>query len=92
MEPDNRPFDAPLVAAVTSARVLALEYAVQLLIATHPDRKALRGLWHALLPEQLDAWLQEPGYAANDVFRKGLHAQLARLGGYLDVELPSADE
>ncbi|MGH8158395.1 MAG: hypothetical protein ACREPQ_09755 [Rhodanobacter sp.] len=83
-------FDAQLIASITSGRVLALEYVVQLLIATHPERGKLRALWHGLLPEQLDQWSDEPGYAANDYMRKALHASLSQLGGYLDVEVPDA--
>lgn len=83
---------ADLVASVTSARVLALEYVVQLLIASHPDRELLRAMWNLRLPEQLDEWLQEPGYTNNEAFRTTLHAKLAELQGFLDVQIPGADE
>lgn len=89
---ESSDFDAPLVASVTSGRVLALEYVVQLLIASHPDRELLRAMWNLHLPVQLDEWLEEPGYTNNEAFRTTLHAKLAQLQGFLDVQIPGQDE
>ena len=73
---------------VLSGRLLAMEYALQLLISTHHQRAALAVIWQGVLPEQLDKWLQQPAYANDQEFSQAVHGQLAHLGEMLKAEVP----
>jgi hypothetical protein len=69
-------------------RLTANEFAIKLLIATHPDKDLLKALWNQWLHENIDIWMNHQGYSSNDALRAGIHDQLAALAGFLDFPFP----
>jgi hypothetical protein len=70
-----------------AGRVTANEFALKLLLATHPDRKTLKKCWEHWLPENIDTWMSQPGYVSIKELRDGIHDQLTQLFNFLDFDL-----
>lgn len=73
-----------------SGSVTALEFAVKILIITHPERKKLAHIWRTMLPEQIDRFMEHPAYAVTEQ-RDAIHKMLADLGAFIEMELPGED-
>lgn len=73
-----------------SGTVTALEFAMKALIVTHPDRERLAQVWRAMLPGQIDSFMEQPSYAVTEQ-RDAIHGLLAELGEFIDMELPGDD-
>lgn len=70
--------------AAIGGQAAALEFAVKLLIITHPDKARLRKIWDELLVERIDAWMEQPAYQ-NAAVRDEMHKQLADMRQMLDA-------
>lgn len=67
----------------TAGRMVAVEFALKVLISTHPAPEQLAALWREHAPLLIDAGLENPLYQANASFRNGLNSQLERLAAFL---------
>lgn len=71
-----------------SGKVTALELAVKVFIATHPDREELARVWRTLLPGQIDQFMDQPSYAV-PAQRDALNNMLAQLSELIEMKLDS---
>lgn len=70
-----------------SGKVTALEFAVKMLTVTHPDRQRFARVWHRFLPEQIDAFMQNPIFD-NTTTRDAITRNLADLLVFAEMKLP----
>lgn len=73
-----------------SGTVTALEFAVKVLLITHPERKQLAHVWRAMLPGQIDRFMEHPSYAIAGQ-RDEINKMLADLGAFIEMELPGEE-
>jgi hypothetical protein len=78
--------------ARVAGRVTVHQFALKLLIATHPNRDVLKDLWEKLRLENIDTWMDHPGYAHNEVLRSAIHDELVQLGEFLDIKVSNMDD
>lgn len=71
------------VIAQQAGKIGALEFAVKLLIMTHPDREFLRSRWDMTLPAAID-WISEKGIFQYPEYRNSLMANLADMRQQLE--------
>ncbi|PMQ04190.1 hypothetical protein DyAD56_15995 [Dyella sp. AD56] len=64
-------------------RVVAMEFALKVLISTHPDPEKLAAVWRARVPDLVDAGSESPETVHDPEFREGLTRQLQLLGSHL---------
>lgn len=75
-----------------NGRVAALEYAVQVLIATHPDHAKLEHVWSGQLPERIESAMEQPAHQLHPAFREAMHQKLAELSALVDGLLQDDSE
>ncbi len=68
----------------TWGQVWALDFAVSMMLALHPDKKRLMKIWDECLPERIDEWMGMPEYTNPD-FRERVHETIAHLRLVLQV-------
>jgi len=67
----------------TSGRCMALEFAIRVLIDTHPDAAKIAATWRARSDELIEAAMQSPIYTQNASYNKGMNTTLGRLALFL---------
>jgi len=80
MEPVNNATDLLLD---TSGRVMAMEFALKVIIATHPEPAKLAARWREQATKLIDVAMDNPLYATNASYRDGLNGTLERLSQHL---------
>jgi len=71
-----------------SGKVTAIEHAIVMLMATHPERAKLGHAWRGTLPQAIDHFMTQEAFSDPDR-REALLSTLARIGnGFDDVEPP----
>lgn len=63
----------------TAGRCMAYEFALKVLIETHPDAKRLAATWHVRSDQLIEAAIQSPIYTQNVSYSKGMNTTLGRL-------------
>lgn len=66
-----------------SAQVTALEFAVKVLIAAHPEPSQLAGAWRARVSDLVDAGLEDGYCQRSPTFQQTLMEQLRQLSLFL---------
>jgi len=79
---ENGATDADLLLE-TSGRMVAIEFALKIIISTHPEPERLAALWREHAPLLIDAGLENPVYQTQASYRNGLNSQLERLAVFL---------
>lgn len=69
-----------------SGRLAAMEFVVNLILMTHPNKDRLQRLWDSILPEQIDRWSENHIYVENSALRSGAHGTLALMRNFIDKE------
>lgn len=64
-------------------RQLATEFAVKILIDSHPDRAKASQVWDQALAYFVDHLMEFPVFAESELVREKAHDQLANYGGLL---------
>jgi len=67
----------------TAGRCMAYEFALKVLIETHPDAKRFAATWHAHTDELIEAAMESPIYTQNASYNKGMNTALGRLALFL---------
>lgn len=74
----------------TAGRCMAYEFALKVLIATHPDAKGCASTWIEGSAQLIEAAMQHPLYTENVAYRNGLNEALGRLAMFAEGQRPES--
>lgn len=63
----------------TAGRCMAYEFALKVLIETHPNAEKFASTWHARSDQLIEAAMESPIYTQNVSYNKGMNTALGRL-------------
>jgi len=67
----------------TAGRCMAYEFALKVLMETHPNAGKLAATWRTRSDELIEAAMQSPIYTQHMSYSKGMNTTLGRLAGLL---------
>lgn len=68
----------------TAGRMTAVDFALKVLIATHPDREKFAAIWREQVTLLVDAGYENVWYRTYPAFQAGMQAQLRRLSVFVE--------